>query len=635
MQLAITLIGFVFIGLRRLLFSQTTWDSLLSSQHEWTICFTLGAFVAWLGVKNSGKWIRARICLATSLSSFALSQYFWNFQELGSSFSVPGIRDFLVLLTSGFLFAYTFEIVKSSSPQNFKQSYFLDFISIAIILTIAIFLSHPSYQGYLDFHQITFAVHSILILTVVCVFLFFLFLPGEKIHPGHFFILVSCVGFGVSNLDWTGRFLRNQPIDDSSLNTILSIAILTIGYVGSRWIPSANNVSPSFSLFLGFLPFFQVSISSVFLISIWKDKDLLLSLKLLSGFGTVAVFIFASIRQLANLRERQKLNTDLVDEIQSKPILSEKLILVGKLVGNITHEINTPLSAILTSSGTIKLLLAEKLDTTLQTLRSFTEREFIIFFEILNNKTMTLNTLDSNTLRVKAQEMIPLFEKKNMDVRFATECLSDFGYDKTSVPKSLLTLESNKIEEILLAVKFFIDSIRANEIIHESTKRSDRLIKSMKKYLHDENGSKKEETNLHQQIQKLVFLYYGKYKEQVTISIDIPKELVISCFVDELNQVWVNLINNSLDAMNYIGEINISAEQKQDCIEIQITDDGPGISPEVQPKIFQAFFTTKKVGEGTGLGLAITKSIIEKHNGSIHMESNGFGTKFHIQLPLN
>ena len=113
---------------------------------------------------------------------------------------------------------------------------------------------------------------------------------------------------------------------------------------------------------------------------------------------------------------------------------------------------------------------------------------------------------------------------------------------------------------------------------------------------------------------------------------EIPE---IQCFPDELNQVWTNLIHNSLQAMKNEGTLTIRGEKKGTDLMVSISDTGPGIPEEIQPKIFQPFFTTKPAGEGSGLGLDIIKRIVDKHNGKIAFQTQaGVGTTFSVTLPI-
>jgi signal transduction histidine kinase len=107
----------------------------------------------------------------------------------------------------------------------------------------------------------------------------------------------------------------------------------------------------------------------------------------------------------------------------------------------------------------------------------------------------------------------------------------------------------------------------------------------------------------------------------------------ITAYVGELNQVWTNLIHNAAQAMGNRGELLIETSAEDGDVEVAIQDSGPGIPADVLPRIFDPFFTTKGKGEGTGLGLSISARIIEKHGGTIRVDSAPGRTRFTIRLP--
>ncbi len=111
--------------------------------------------------------------------------------------------------------------------------------------------------------------------------------------------------------------------------------------------------------------------------------------------------------------------------------------------------------------------------------------------------------------------------------------------------------------------------------------------------------------------------------------------MIVKCLPGQLNQVFMNILSNAVDAIQDKGTITISTSKSNGSIRISIKDAGGGIPEDIQSKIFEPFFTTKEVGHGTGLGLSICHSIIEKHNGSIDVKSEvGKGSEFVIVLPV-
>jgi signal transduction histidine kinase len=128
----------------------------------------------------------------------------------------------------------------------------------------------------------------------------------------------------------------------------------------------------------------------------------------------------------------------------------------------------------------------------------------------------------------------------------------------------------------------------------------------------------------------------SKLREGIKVDLDFAENLPqIQGFGSELNQVWTNLIDNAIGAMNSMGALELKAYQDEDWIVVEVADNGPGIPADVQEKIFDPFFTTKAPGEGTGLGLNISHGIIvEKHGGQISVNSKPGATRFTIKLPI-
>ena len=144
-------------------------------------------------------------------------------------------------------------------------------------------------------------------------------------------------------------------------------------------------------------------------------------------------------------------------------------------------------------------------------------------------------------------------------------------------------------------------------------------------------------SNIPNGIETVLTIYDNYTKHGIEIIKDFENNLPeVYCFPDELNQVWTNLIYNSIQAMGGIGKVRITVrsfiENKKKGMLVEIEDYGPGIPEEIQDKIFEPLFTTKKAGEGTGLGLHICKQIMEKQKGSIDFESIPGKTVFRVKF---
>ena len=134
----------------------------------------------------------------------------------------------------------------------------------------------------------------------------------------------------------------------------------------------------------------------------------------------------------------------------------------------------------------------------------------------------------------------------------------------------------------------------------------------------------------------LTILAHKLRKGDVAVERDYDRSLPhITAHGSQLNQVWTNLIDNAIDALDGAGTVSITHPADGDQVVVEIGDDGPGIPPELQSRLFEPFFTTKEVGKGTGLGLDIVYRIVTNHRGQVRVESKPGDTRFQVRLPLD
>lgn len=143
--------------------------------------------------------------------------------------------------------------------------------------------------------------------------------------------------------------------------------------------------------------------------------------------------------------------------------------------------------------------------------------------------------------------------------------------------------------------------------------------------------------DIHEGLESTIRLLSRYYSSgSIMLKRDYAELPPVDCYAGQLNQVWMNLLVNAAQAVAGAGEVRVMTRQDADRAVITITDTGCGIALELLKKIFDPFFTTKPVGEGTGLGLSVSYSIIERHQGTINVESRlGQGTTFTVTIPIN
>ena len=142
-----------------------------------------------------------------------------------------------------------------------------------------------------------------------------------------------------------------------------------------------------------------------------------------------------------------------------------------------------------------------------------------------------------------------------------------------------------------------------------------------------------EYADLNKGIESTLNIVWNELKYKAQVIKDLGKIPLVKCYPQRINQVFMNILVNAAQAIEDKGEIRITTRAENGYVEIRISDTGKGIPPEVLPKIFDPFFTTKGVGKGTGLGLSMAYNIIQRHKGTIDVESEvGKGTTFIIRL---
>jgi len=171
--------------------------------------------------------------------------------------------------------------------------------------------------------------------------------------------------------------------------------------------------------------------------------------------------------------------------------------------------------------------------------------------------------------------------------------------------------------------------------IQQTTERLSQIVRAMKSYTYLDQAPLLE-VDVHEGLENTLVIMQHKLKQGVTVkreySADLPR---IEAYASELNQVWTNIIDNAIDAMNGKGEISLRTYAEDHHVIVEITDNGPGIPEEIRSRIFEPFFTTKPPGHGTGLGLHISHDIVaNRHHGQLLVESQPGKTTFKVILPL-
>lgn len=265
---------------------------------------------------------------------------------------------------------------------------------------------------------------------------------------------------------------------------------------------------------------------------------------------------------------------DELNATHSQLVLSEKMASLGQLTAGIAHEINNPINFVYAG----------------------------------------INALDKNIEH--SLKLTELYTSMN-------------GGQNVDLLNQIKELNQRvNFDELKIDIRSLIKDIRIGAT------RTAEIVKGLRNFSRLDEAERKM-ANIHEGIDSTLILLRNQISDHIQLIKKFDENIsLIYCYPGQLNQVFMNLLSNAIHAIDDKGKIEITTINADEHVEIHFKDSGVGIPEEVREKIFDPFFTTKDVGEGTGLGLSISYGIIEKHNGSIKVESKeGKGTKFVISLP--
>lgn len=341
---------------------------------------------------------------------------------------------------------------------------------------------------------------------------------------------------------------------------------------------------------------------------------------------------------VANLdlkKSNQELESALetLRQTQKQLVESEKLAALGQLIAGVAHEINTPIASITSSIETIVAAWVQ--NDEYARIASVLSPELCALISRLLSHAPHGEELSFKERRTRKIYYEARFaEISGVNARKAAEVFSHLGLPDTDAYMPLLTHPQSA--PILDHIKRAINIQRACKNIRTAVQKAHKVVFALKNFAHFDHIGVKTPTNLRGNIETVLTLYHNQIKQGVNLRTDLPDCPPILAYADELGQVWINLIQNALQAMNHKGLMEISLRQDDRRAVVLIRDSGCGIPDSDRDKIFKPFFTTKPQGEGSGLGLDIVKKIVDKHGGEIHFQSEvGVGSVFEVILPVN
>ncbi|MEO0559520.1 MAG: ATP-binding protein [Bacteroidota bacterium] len=331
--------------------------------------------------------------------------------------------------------------------------------------------------------------------------------------------------------------------------------------------------------------------------------------------------------------------TDRVRESSRSAQQREKMMSLGKLSAGLAHELNNPAAAIRRSVSDLR----ERMEMMPQLVKRLTAHGLTPDqVEAARGALMactaptpgTLSTLDRSD---REDELVDWLEDHEVPYAYiVAEVLADEGVGAKELDHMAQHVDEDSLADVILWIEKGMAADRLLGEIEGAAGRISDLVASIKSYTHMDQAPERQRLDLHKGLdQTLVMLGHSIKKKSVRVEQDYAEDLPEVCaYPGEINQVWTNLLDNAIDAIDEGGRVRLSTRQEGALVCVTIEDNGPGIPEDIAERIFEPFYTTKAPGSGTGLGLDIAQRIVSQHEGTIRLKSEPGCTAFEVCLPI-
>jgi signal transduction histidine kinase len=331
------------------------------------------------------------------------------------------------------------------------------------------------------------------------------------------------------------------------------------------------------------------------------------------------------------------LMSDRIREVTRMEQQQDRLAGLGKLSAGLAHELNNPASAAKRAASQLRDILKKIRDASLELGRRDLSPAQKAEIEKLENFFIQRHEPPPDALTTSdiEEQLDSLLRSHGQNDLWQLAADLARKSVKPEMLESLFSIvDAGTARAALVRIAASVEIANLLNEIESSTSRISDLVRAIKEYTYMDQ-SPVQNVDIVKGLETTLTILNHKLKRGVEVQRDYQQvPFLVNSFGSELNQIWTNLIDNAIDAMGGKGELRVRTYREDNCVVVEIGDNGAGISPEIRSHIFEPFFTTKGVGEGTGLGLDTVQRIVKKHRGTIQVESKPGDTRFEVRLPL-